>query len=133
MRVEDELRLPATTLLLSALSGLAWCLLVTGAYLFEFPIPLLAEGSTIADTAASPLAVGTGVIAGGLWIFVALGAIRMQNAETYAVAQAAAMVGAASGVLSFVTCSPCCFLVGPAGLWALAVLRAEGIREGFSS
>lgn len=88
-------------------------------------MPPGAEGLPPEVAAAANLAGGFIGMAVGLLVFY--GAWKMERLEGYRLAMTAA-------ILAMIPCiSPCCLLGIPFGLWALAVLRNDGVRAAFRS
>lgn len=59
--------------------------------------------------------------------FVIYGAIKMMKLESWGLTVAATIVGMAPCI------SPCCWLLFPAGIWALIVLFDQDVKEAFYS
>ena len=126
----DRVSGPAIALIVTGALGLALQLLGMVANLVQLAIPAAAPNPDMMPFGPGfgpAVNVFFGVLALGLSILVIVGAVKMKNLESYALAMTAAIV-------ALVPCiSPCCCLGLPFGIWALVVLSDSQVQAAFQS
>ena len=121
---------PAIALIVTGALGLALQLLGLVGNLIQLSVPAMApdpEMMPFGPAFGPGVNVGFGILGLALAILIIVGAAKMKNLQSYALAMTSAIV-------ALVPCiSPCCCLGLPFGIWALVVLSDAQVQAAFRS
>lgn len=129
---EEQVRLPATLLLITGILGavvqaisLLFTLLGTTADLVRASLGPTEEA--FASAMSGSIAIFSSIIGLATAALLVYGALKMKDLQSYTLSMAASIV-------ALVPCvSPCCLLGLPIGIWSLVVLLKPDVKAAFRS